>query len=75
MSHRGTHCANIRTNVGLSHFFQSLFIAMFEVFSSSVLRRKNRKKIDVYPMEMSRIVIKFARLFTYIDNHALYFFS
>lgn len=44
MSHRGTHCANIRTNVGLSHFFQSLFIAMFEVFSSSVLRRKNRKK-------------------------------
>lgn len=72
MSHRGTHCANIRTNVGLSHFFQSLFIAMFEVFSSSVLRRK---KIDVYPMEMSGIVIKFARLFTYIDNHALYFFS
>ncbi len=60
MSHRGTHCANIRTNVGLSHFFQSLFIAMFEVFSSSVLRRKNRKKIDVYPMEMSGIVIKFA---------------
>ena len=44
MSHRGTHCANIRTNVGLSHFFQSLFIAMFEVFSSSILRRKNRKK-------------------------------
>lgn len=72
MSHRGTHYANIRTNVGLSHFFQSLFIAMFEVFSSSVLRRK---KIDVYPMEMSGIVIKFARLFTYIDNHALYFFS
>lgn len=72
MSHRGTHCANIRTNVGLSHFFQSLFIAMFEVFSSSILRRK---KIDVYPMEMSGIVIKFARLFTYIDNHALYFFS
>lgn len=75
MSHRGTHCANIRTNVGLSHFFQSLFIAMLEVFSSSVLKRKNRKKIDVYPMEMSGIVIKFARLFTYIDNHALYFFS
>ena len=75
MSHRGTHCANIRTNVGLSHFFQSLLIAMFKVFSSSVLRRKNRKKIDVYPMEMSGIVIKFARLFTYIDNHALYFFS
>ena len=75
MSHRGTHCANIRTNVGLSHFFRSLFIAMFEVFSSSVLRRKNREKIDVYPMEMSGIVIKFARLFTYIDNHALYFFS
>ena len=75
MSHRGTHCANIRTNVGLSHFFQSLFIAMFEVFSSSVLRRKDRKKIGVYPMEMSGIVIKFARLFTYIDNHALYFFS
>lgn len=75
MSHRGTHCANIRTNVGLSHFFQSLFIAMFEVFSSSILRRKNRKKIDVYPMGMSGIVIKFARLFTYIDNHALYFFS
>ena len=75
MSHRGTHYANIRTNVGLSHFFQSLFIAMFEVFSSSVLRRKNRKKIGVYPMEMSGIVIKFARLFTYIDNHALYFFS
>ena len=48
---------------------------MFEVFSSSVLRRKNRKKIGVYPMEMSEIVIKFARLFTYIDNHALYFFS
>ena len=48
---------------------------MFELFSSSVLRRKNRKKIDVYPMEMSGIVIKFARLFTYIDNHALYFFS
>lgn len=72
MSHRGTHYANIRTNVGLSHFFQSLFIAMFEVFSSSILRRK---KIDVYPMEMSGIVIKFARLFTYIDNHALYFFS
>ena len=45
MSHRGTHCANIRTNVGLSHFFQSLFIAMFEVFSSSILRRKNRKKM------------------------------
>lgn len=45
---------------------------MFEVFSSSILRRK---KIDVYPMEMSGIVIKFARLFTYIDNHALYFFS
>ena len=75
MSHRGTHYANIRTNVGLSHFFQSLFIAMFEVFSSSVLRRKNRKRINVYPMEMSGIVIKFARLFTYIDNHALYFFS
>lgn len=75
MSHRGTHCANIRTNVGLSHFFQSLFIAMYEVFSNSVLRRKNRKKIDVYPMEMSGTVIKFARLFTYIDNHALYFFS
>ena len=75
MSHRGTHYANIRTNVGLSHFFQSLFIAMFEVLSSSVLRRKNRKRINVYPMEMSGIVIKFARLFTYIDNHALYFFS
>ena len=75
MSHRGTHYANIRTNVGLSHFFQSLFIAMFEVFSSSEIKKKNRKKIDVYPMEMSGTVIKFARLFTYIDNHALYFFS
>lgn len=48
---------------------------MFEVFSSSILRRKNRKKTDVHPMEMSGIVIKFARLFTYIDNHALYFYS
>lgn len=45
MSHRGTHYANIRTNVGLSHFFQSLFIAMFEVFSSSILRQKIVKKL------------------------------